>query len=51
MKVQMILEAVNKLVSPEQQYRNNLFFQGALRLVDILEVSFLFSCDFRQINY
>ena len=43
MKVQMILEAVSKLVSPEQQHRNNLFFQGALRLVDILEVRLTFS--------
>lgn len=34
----MILEAVNSHISSEQQYRNNLFFQGALRLVDILEV-------------
>lgn len=39
MKVQMILDAVNKVVSPEQQHRNSLFFLGALRLVDIIEVN------------
>lgn len=41
MKVQRILEAANPHLAPSLQRRNAVFFSGALRLVDIMEVSLL----------